>query len=151
MPVIAVRHTGIVVSDMHRSLHFYRDLLGMEVWADFTDNSAYVQNVTAVAGADIWMIKLKAGDSGSIELLQYRSHPQSRPTPKRSCDVGVNHVALQVDDLDALYEKLQAEGIEFHAPPTISSDGGAKVTYCRDPEGVIVELVQPLNQGNTAS
>lgn len=151
MAVIAVRHTGIVVSDMNRSLHFYRDLLGMEVWADFADNSVSVQNVTAVEGADIWMIKLKSGDSGSIELLQYRSHPQPRPAPKRSCDVGVNHVALQVDDLDALYKKLQAEDIEFHAPPTISSDGGAKVTYCRDPEGVIVELVQLLNQGNTTS
>ena len=34
------------------------------------------------------------------------------------------------------------EGIEFNAPPIFSADRGAKVTYCRDPEGVIVELVE---------
>jgi len=145
MTAIGIRHIGIVVSDMERSLWFYRDLLGMEVWADFTDSSEYVRNVTQVEGADIWMIKLRAPNGGSVELLKYRSHPQSVPPPKRSCDVGVNHLAIQVEDIDALYTKAKSEGIEFHAPPTVSSDGGAKVTYCRDPEGVIVELVQLLN------
>lgn len=146
MTILAVRHTGIVVSDMQRSLHFYRDLLGMEVWADFQDESDYVQSVTEVTGAKVWMIKLKAADGVSIELLQYLSHPSDiRQPPSKACDVGVNHIALQVDDIDSLHTKLVAEGIRFHAPPTLSGDGGAKVTYCRDPEGVIVELVQILN------
>jgi catechol 2,3-dioxygenase-like lactoylglutathione lyase family enzyme len=138
----SIRHTGIVVSDMKASLRFYRDLLGMEVWADFSDDSDYVQAVTGVEGADIWMIKMKAGDGSSIELLQYRSHPQEIPPPRRSCDVGVNHIAVEVEDIDALHKVLLKEGFEFNAPPTYSADRGAKVTYCRDPEGVIVELVQ---------
>jgi len=145
MTIKAIRHTGIVVSDMKRSLRFYRDLLGMEVWADFKDDSEIIQTITEVPGANIWMIKLKAADGVSIELLQYLSHPQDVPKPVKAYDVGCNHIALQVDDLDTLYEKLAAEGIRFHAPPTVSSDGGAKLTYCRDPEGVIVELVEILS------
>ena len=144
MMITAVRHTGIVVSDMQESLRFYRDLLGMEVWADFKDDSHFVQAVTDVPGAHIWMIKLKAADGCSIELLQYLSHPQDVPKPVRACDVGCNHVALQVDDLDKLYEKLISAGIRAHVPPTVSPDGYAKVIYCRDPEGVIVELVEIL-------
>ena len=144
MAIKAIRHTGIVVSDMQAALRFYRDLLGMEVWADFKDDSQMVQDVTGVAGANLWMIKLKADDGVSIELLQYLSHPQPVPPRRRACDVGCNHVALQVDDLDALHEKLVAEGIEFNVAPTISSEGFAKVTYCRDPEGVLVELVEIL-------
>ena len=144
MTVTAIRHTGVVVSDMKRSLPFYRDLLGMEVWADFKDDSEMLEAVTEVPGANIWMVKLKAADGVSIELLQYLSNPQDVPEPSKACDVGCNHVALQVENLDALYEKLMAAGIRFHAPPTVSSDGGAKVTYCRDPEGVIVELVEIL-------
>jgi len=145
MTVQAVRHAGVVVSDMHRSLPFYRDLLGMEVWADFRDDSDYAQAVTGVPGAHIWMIKLKAADGVSIELLQYLSHPQAPPdTLVKACDVGCNHIALQVDDIEALYKKLQIAGIRFHAPPIVSPDNGAKVAYCRDPEGVIVELVQLL-------
>ncbi|NOY29435.1 MAG: glyoxalase [Planctomycetes bacterium] len=145
MTIKAIRHTGIVVSDMKRSLRFYRDLLGMEVWADFKDDSEMVQAVTGVPGANIWMIKLKAADGVSIELLQYLSNPQDVPEPVKACDVGCNHIALQVDDLDSLYEKLSAEGIRFHAPPAVSSEGVAKVTYCRDPEGVILELVEILS------
>ncbi len=112
MTITAVRHVGIVVSDLERSLWFYRDLLGMEPWADFQDSSPYVQAVTGVPGADVRMIKLKAADGVSIELLQYRSHPQKVPQPVRACDVGCNHVALQVDNIDALYEKLTANGIK---------------------------------------
>lgn len=142
MTVTNVRHVGIVVANMQRSLWFYRDLLGMQVWADYRDHSDYVRAITATPNADIWMVKLRASDGGSIELLQYLSHPQDVPEPRRAFDVGCNHVALQVNDIDAIYQKLKNAGITFHAPPTISSDGGAKVTYCRDPEGVIVELVE---------
>ena len=90
------------------------------------------------------MIKLAAQDGGGVKLLQYRSHPQGIPVPRRSCDAGINHLAVQVEDIDSLYETLIDEGIEFNAPPTFSADRGAKVTYCRDAEGVIVELVELL-------
>ena len=135
MTVTAIRHTGIVVSDMAKSLRFCRDLPGMSVWAEFEDDTP---------GAHVRMVKLDAPGGGSIELLQYLSHPQAVPEAPRACDVGCNHVALQVDDIDAMYETLRAEGIRFHALPMVSSDGGAKVTYCRDPEGVLVELVELL-------
>ncbi len=145
MGVKSIRHAGIVVSDMTKSLEFYRDLLGMEVWADFEDKSAYAQAVTGVPNAHIWMVKLQAKDGGSVELLKYLSHPQPIPELRRACDVGINHVALHVDDIDSLYEKLRQHDIRFIAPPTLSTDGRAKTTYCRDPEGVLVELVQMLS------
>ncbi len=42
-----------MLSDMDRALPFYRDLLGMEVWADFRDDSAYVQAVSPEGGAKV--------------------------------------------------------------------------------------------------
>ena len=141
----SVHHAGIVVRDMNRSLPFYRDLLGLKVWADYKDESDYVCKVTDVPGARLWIVKLQSPGGGMVELLQYLSHPQEAPPPSRSCDVGCNHIALEVEDIDALYEKLVAGGIRFHSPPLLSSNGTAKVTYCRDPEGVIVELMQFLS------
>jgi catechol 2,3-dioxygenase-like lactoylglutathione lyase family enzyme len=142
MTITNIRHIGIVVSDMQKELEFYRDLLGMTVWWEDRDESQIVRQVTGVPEANIWMVKLKAEDGVSIELLKYLSHPQSLPEPKKSFDAGCNHVALQVDDIEALYKKLLSAGIRFHTPPVTSSDGAAKVTYCRDPEGVIIELVE---------
>ena len=148
MTVLGIRHTGIVVSDMTRSLEFYRDLLGMEVWADFKDQSRYIQTLTDLPGANIWLVKLKSQDGSSIELLQYLSHPQEVPEPRRACDVGCNHVALRVDNIDSLYERLKRHGICFNAPPTVSGDGGAKVAYSRDHEGALVELVELIPRDN---
>ena len=53
--------------------------------ANFTDNSDCLQVVTAVSGTDVWMIKLKVPDAGSVELLKYRSHPWGAPEQRRSC------------------------------------------------------------------
>ena len=87
---------------------------------------------------------LKALDGVSIELPHYLNTPRPVPPPNASNNVGCNHVALQVGDLDALYRKASAQGIRFHTPPTLAGGGKAKVTYCREPEGVILELVEIL-------
>ena len=142
MSALGIRHTGIVVSDMARSMPFYRDLLGMEVWYDEVDDSPFIEILTEVPGARLRAVKLRAPDGVSIELLQYLSHPQDAPPEGKCCDVGCNHVAVQVEGIDALYERMTEAGIRFHAPPCGVPDGGAKVAYCRDPEGVVVELVQ---------
>lgn len=150
MKATGIRHTAIVASDMEKVLPFYRDLLGMEIWADFKDNSEYVQSVTGVKGAKIWNVNLKTPDGATIQLKQFLSHPQNAPPPKLGCDTGLNHIAIQVDDIDAVYENLKAHGIAFHAPPAVSSQGIAKVTICRDPEGVMIELVEMLPQREPA-
>ena len=144
MSVSVVRHVGIVVADMSVSLPFYRDLLGMEPWYDQTESGPYIETVTGVKNARVRMVKLRAASGGSVELLQYLSHPGVVPPPRRAGDVGVNHVALQVADLTALHGKLRAHGIRFISEPQVAPDGYAKVVYCRDPEGVIVELVQVM-------
>ncbi len=144
MTVANIRHTGIVVSNMETSLRFYRDILGMAVWEDATTEGAYIESLTAVPGARIWTVKLRTRDGGSIELLKYLNRPEETPPRVQSCHLGCNHVALQVENLDGLYWKLLHEGIEFHAPPSVSPTGRFKVAYCRDPEGVILELVEAI-------
>ena len=54
-------------------------------------------------------------------------------------------LALGVDDLDSVCQRLSTAGVTFHAPPQLSPDGYAKVTYGRGPEGVLLELVEVLS------
>mgnify|MGYP000114723570 CR=1 FL=1 len=44
-----------------------------------------------------------------------------------------------------IYQKLTESGVKFNAPPQLSPDGYAKVTFCLDPDNTPVELVQVLN------
>jgi catechol 2,3-dioxygenase-like lactoylglutathione lyase family enzyme len=145
MGALAIRHAGIVVSNLEASVGFYRDLLGLEVWWDQIEEGPVLETVTGVPKARIHVVKLKADNGVSIELLQYLNTPKVVPPLSKANDVGCNHVALQVKDLDSLYEKATAEGIRFNTPPLTAPGGKAKVTYCRDPEGVYVELVEILD------
>ncbi len=78
-----------------------------------------------------------------IELLKYHSHPAEQKT-REIYEIGISHIAFTVDDLDFEYERLKDKGIQFNSPPQLSLDGYAKVTFCRVPEGTLIELVEVL-------
>ena len=65
MTVLAVRHTGIVVSNMETSLPFYRDLLGLEVWWDQIEAGSVTEAITGVTEAKLRTVKMKALDGVS--------------------------------------------------------------------------------------
>lgn len=145
MTVKAIRHTGIVVSDMGTALPFYRDLLGLEIWWDEIEEGSLCEAVVGVKGAKMHTVKMKAPDGVSIELLQYLNTPSPVPPLSNANDVGCNHVAIQVDDIDNLYKRAVEQGIRFNTKPIVAAGGKAKVTYCRDFEGVYLELVEVLS------
>jgi len=58
--------------------------------------------------------------------------------------LGASHVAFTVENVEKEYRKLQEQGVVFTCEPQVSPDGKAKVTFCVDPDGVPIELVQEL-------
>ncbi|MCK4325784.1 VOC family protein [bacterium] len=139
-----IRHTGIVVKDLEASLHFYRDLLGFRVTKQMEESGSYINNILALRGVKVTTVKMELPDDQMIELLQYHSHPRERK-PREICDIGIEHIGFTVDDLDSEYDRLTAEGVLFNAPPQLSPDGYAKVTFCIAPEGTFVELVEVIS------
>ena len=88
-------------------------------------------------------MKMAAPDDCLIELVCYHSHHRA-VQQRESCTVGIGHLALQVDDVEAVYTGLMRAGVSFNAEPQTSPDGYAKLTFCRAPEGTMIELVQVL-------
>ena len=140
----AIRHTGIVVSDLDKSLHFYRDLLGFEIVKDKLESGNYIDSVLSLKNASVRTIKMKAPDGNLIELLYFKSHPK-KPKNMEIYRIGTSHVAFTVIDLEKCYEILLNSGVKFNAQPQLSPDGYAKVTFCHDPDGTLIELVQVLD------
>ncbi len=145
--VSAFRHTGIVVTDTERSLGFYRDLLGLSVVRELEESGAYLETLLTVPHARVRTIKLSIdGTTPCLELLQFPSHPATAPASRPVYAVGPSHVAFSVSDVEAVYRRLSKAGVSFTAPPQRSPDGAVKVTCCRDPDGVMVELVEVVTQ-----
>jgi catechol 2,3-dioxygenase-like lactoylglutathione lyase family enzyme len=140
---IGYRHTGIITKNIEKSKKFYVELLGMRIIQDFWDDSDYINDITGIKNANVHMIKMKTDDEFVLELLEYTTHiTENFKFPVYN--VGYVHIALQVKDIENVYEYLKSNGVEFISEPILSSEGIAKVCFCFDPDGTRIELVEMI-------
>jgi catechol 2,3-dioxygenase-like lactoylglutathione lyase family enzyme len=143
--IIAADHTGITVTNLDRSLSFWRDVLGFELSHRAHHTGDLASEVTGVPGAEISIAVLK-GYGHKIELLEYLAPPERKYVELRPCDVGSVHVAFTVDDLDAVLGAIGASGWKASGQPQVLKSGpnaGKRVAYVRDPDGTTIEFMQP--------
>ncbi len=135
-------HAAISTPDLARSVRFYCDLFGCTVEREFGWPAGIPEAdaLTGLRDSAARAVMLKLHDS-YLEIFEFSS-PTPRPgNPDRpACDHGITHICLAVQDSQAEYARLKAAGMRFHAPPQ-AQDGGF-VTYGRDPDGNIVELLE---------
>lgn len=140
----AIRHTGLVVADLDRALHFWCDLLGFKVTKQMEESGPHLDAMMGLTGVRVTTVKMAAPDGNLLELLRFHSHPDKPGWEGAPYSTGFTHIALTVDNLDQLVTQLVQEGVRFPAPPQHSPDGYAKVVYAQGPEGVLLELVEVL-------
>ncbi|HSP44520.1 MAG TPA: VOC family protein [Chthoniobacterales bacterium] len=143
--ILAADHTGITVSNLERSLAFWRDVLGFELSHRAHQTGDLAAEITGVPGAEILIAVLKA-PGHKIELLEYRAPADHKRSDLRPCDVGSVHIALTVDDLDAVLQTIAASGWTAAGKPqtlTVGPNAGRRVIYVRDPDGTTIEFMQP--------
>jgi len=149
--IIATDHTGITVSDLEQSLAFWRDVLGFELSHTAHQTGAMAKEITGVAGAEIKLAVLKSPTGHKIELLEYLAPSYRKRLALKPCDLGSVHVALLVDDLDAVLESIAASGWKAAGKPqtlTTGPNAGKRVVYVRDPDGTTIEFMEMPLQGS---
>ena len=142
--MINIRHTGIVVSDAEKSIDFYTNLLGFEIKKDMMESGDYIDNFSALKDVRVRTIKMTLANGDMVELLWYETHPEQPDMNRPITRIGCSHFAMTVDNLDETYNRLVEAGVYFNSPPQLSPDGFAKVTFCKDPDGSLIELVEEL-------
>ena len=143
--IISADHTGITVSNLERSLAFWRDVLGFEFSHTAQQQGELAQEITGIEGAEIRLAVLKTPGGHKIELLEYLVPADRKRANPRPCDVGSMHVALLVEDLDAVLAQIAASGWEAAGKPQTLNTGpnsGKRIVYVRDPDGTTIELMQ---------
>lgn len=122
-----VIHAAVWVSDVERTLEFYVEALGLEKTNEF------------VGGDDARNIYVAGDGDAEIQFKHDPDHDLGEPSTAR-----FDHLALEVDDADAEVERLLAEtDTELLRGPLDSTGASARVAFITDPDGHVVELVEP--------
>jgi catechol 2,3-dioxygenase-like lactoylglutathione lyase family enzyme len=146
--VRAVDAIGITVSDLDRSVAFYRDVLGFSPSPPVEAAGEAVERLVGVWNARVRSARLTLGEE-AIVLTEFLAPRGGRPVPAdtRSNDRWFQHVAIVVGDLDAAYARLRAHRVRHisNGPQTLPAwnpnAGGIRAFYFQDPDGHALELI----------
>lgn len=126
------QHVAITVSDIHRSLAFYRDLLGFPVLGRL------------YFGGETGMVIdfLDIGNNALLEIFSF-TNAAIKPTDFISDDrqLGLRHMGFRVDSVAAVAARVRQAGVEFTLEP-LDAVGGVRIAFFKDPDGTLVEIVQ---------
>jgi len=117
-------HTRFRVSDMDKSIYFYRDILGMKV----------VEQKTSPRGSKLVFLKFPDMDC-ELELCSF---PDSGNV---NVPEDLVHLAFEVDDLERCIKRLKVAGILITEGP-IESSNGTRFIFTEDPDKYEIELMQ---------
>lgn len=145
--ITGIYHTSLTVSNMERSIEFYRDVIGMKfIWdslkAGVQFKGPVADRVTGCPGTEQRLVFLGLGE-GLLELVEYTPTGKLLSDHKAS-DIGISHVCFTTDNIQELYQKLSDRGMRTHSAP--QNIGFAWVMYFRDPDGIILEAREELQK-----
>lgn len=123
----SIHHVAIICSDYERSKDFYVNKLGLRVVKE-----------THRKERDSYKLDLEVGDRYQIELFSFPNPPKRINNPE-AC--GLRHLAFEVDDIEAVIEKLNSRDIVTE-PIREDKITHKKFTFFKDPDGLPLEIYE---------
>ena len=137
--ITGINHVGLSVTNLDRSIKFYRDAFHLEVIAEQPFSGGLYEQIMGLPGTSGRAALMKNG-SLQLELFEFCSpQPKSRERLRSVHEYGISHFCVEVVDIEEEYDRLKRYGVSFHCAP-LDFRGEAKATYGRDPDGNIFEL-----------
>jgi catechol 2,3-dioxygenase-like lactoylglutathione lyase family enzyme len=126
---VQIKHCKIFVNDQEKALAFYRDILGFQVHADFS-NTGYR-----------WLTVVSPDAPDGTELqLELNSNPAASAFQSATYDAGLPAMMFYSDSLQADFERMQTLGANFTMAPTDVT--GSIIAKVDDGVGNLVQLTQ---------
>ena len=138
-------HVGITVADLDAATAFFVGL-GCEVDGRMVMDGDFVDTVIGIPDSRSEIVMLRPPDGGpGLELSSF-THPRHEPgsPAAMSNELGLRNIAFQVDDLQAIVDRLAADGYGL-----VGGIGRYEnmwlMAYVRGPEGIIVALAERID------
>ncbi len=159
MKVDRIDHIGIFVHDLSAAKAFFLDLglemlgegkvegewvnrMGKIIGLQYAQEEAAVLRTTDDANLEIVMLRTPEGDT-KIELVKYHTPSENDKQYPLVNNLGIQHIAFAVEDIEALVTKLTMKGAELIGEIS-NYENAYKLCYVRGPEGIILELAEEI-------
>lgn len=133
-------HVGVHVSDLAASLPFYRDVLGLELFAEWVIAEKYVRDVVGYPEATLNMAVFRLpGTLAYLEVIEYQG------VAKKSLDAdfltkGASKLVFEVDSVEEFRRRCAERGVRVSAPVVAPVSGEEAMCFVGDPDGFLIQV-----------
>ena len=139
-----IRHVGIVVQDIQKSINFWRDHFDFSILLDQIEEGPFIEHLLNIPKVKIRTVKMNGQDNSLIELLYFFEKQDIAQWQGTLTSTGLTHLALNINNLNEKIKKLQAHGFKLINQPRKSENGSVLVAFVEGPEGLLIELVEQI-------
>ena len=139
-----IRHVGIVVQDIQKSINFWRDHFDFSIYLDQIEEGEFIEHLLSIPNVKVRTVKMKGQDNSLIELLYFFEKQDIDQWQGNLTSTGLTHLALNINNLNEKIEILQSHGFELINQPRKSENGSVLVAFIKGPEGILIELVESV-------
>jgi catechol 2,3-dioxygenase-like lactoylglutathione lyase family enzyme len=141
--IASFNHFSLTVSNLDKSVDFYQNLIGLELISCADRPQEYSEKVTGIKGSQLKVAYLR-GHGITLELIEYAGSKKRTPS---TCDnIGAGHICFNVDSLSDVLEQFKKHGAKLVGEVVevvAGANKGALAVYTSDPDGIVIELIQP--------
>src|SRR5690349_1312462 len=144
MAIKRMDHVGIVVDDLARATDFFVQL-GLERTGEGQVEGGWVDRITGLEGVRAEIVFVETPDGhGRLELTKFHSPSSVHGDAGAPANAtGIRHITFAVDDVEGLVASLRSRGVEL-VGGLVRYEDSYLLCFVRGPEGIIVELTQPI-------
>lgn len=144
--MIHIRHIGVYVKDIEAEARFYKKCFSMiPICENYHDEGILFDQLLTYRGGKVIITKLvttygkEKGQGDMIELISVLGK-ETKEHERDICDIGMSHVAFGVEDIIKTRQMILELG--GTSVTEIIQIGERKCSFCKDPEGNGIELIQ---------
>ena len=146
-----VMHIGITVSNIERSINFYKNILGLTLIGEAFMEGKETDALFAMNNCKVKIAYLNGSDNiiaPPIKLLQFVT-PETIKDEAELNKISVSEICFRVDNVEKVYKHLIDNNVECLSEPqefdfTSYGFSKSKALYFKDPDGIILELMETL-------